>query len=104
MCLFVELRAGEQLKAMNAASYTDSPYYTLTRASRTSKHPPAGKEVRSQVNERMSSLCSLFTLLWERVMKVKCCPVMFFGFLFYHLWSVKGEEVEDVSPFTKRVF
>lgn len=45
VCLFVELRAGKQLKSMQDASYADSPYYTLTRASRTSKRPSAGKEV-----------------------------------------------------------
>lgn len=45
VCLFIELRAGDQLRAMQVASYTDSPYYTLTRASCTPKQPPLGKEV-----------------------------------------------------------
>ncbi|XP_063874612.1 N-chimaerin-like isoform X2 [Scylla paramamosain] len=44
VCLFIEQRAGEQLKAMQVASYADSPYYTLTRASRVPKSPAAGKE------------------------------------------------------------
>ncbi|XP_050737660.1 N-chimaerin-like isoform X2 [Eriocheir sinensis] len=44
VCLYIELHAGDHLRAMQAASYSESPYYTLTRCNRTPKRPPLGKE------------------------------------------------------------